>query len=199
MGKPVTERPRTLEERRITAYHEAGHALIAILLSDLCGPLHRVTIVQHEKSGGFTATVPTSSIGNTKEQFIATITVGYGGRAAELLVFNKITTGPVNDMSNATILAKEMIKNYGMSAELGPIILANLNNTSKTELVMEKEIHTILNNAYNAAYKMLSENLEKLDLIAHALLEKETLTARQVYEVLGMPYPVPSMATTVSA
>lgn len=189
MGKPVQDAPTTREEKRIIAYHEAGHALVNILLRADCEPLHKVTIVARGTTGGFMATVPRSSIGNTKEQFIATISVAHGGRAAEMLVFNRLSTGTYDDLVKATQLARDIVCNYAMSEDIGPAVLSQLCISGSMRLKEEAAIHTILQNAYEKAYSLLQEHRDKLDLIAHELLEKETLSGKQVYALLGIEYP----------
>jgi cell division protease FtsH len=186
MGKPVKDRPITQEERRMIAYHEAGHALLTVLLEGQCNPLHKVTIVMRDGVGGFTATIPQSTIGATKEQMIATITVAYGGRAAEKLVFNKLTTGAQSDFAQATHFAKIMVCEYGMIDNIGPIAFPQLYMITNEPEFIKEAIRTILFDAYNSALKLLTENRGNLDLIANALLEKETLSAKEVYALLGM-------------
>ncbi len=189
-GKPVKDAPITAEEKRIIAYHEAGHALVNILLRADCDPLHKVTIIARGTSEGFTAMVPRSGIGNTKEQFLGTIAVACGGRAAEMLVFNILSTGAQSDLIKATKLAKDMVCEYAMSEDIGQsIVLSQLSITGATELKKEAAIHAILKNAYDKAYTLLKEHRDKLDLIVQELLEKETLSGRQVYELLGIEYP----------
>jgi cell division protease FtsH len=191
LGKPEKTIPKTLEERRISAYHEAGHTLLTILLGDLCNPIHKVTIEAHENSGGFTATLPNSNMYNNKDRMRATITVTYGGLAAENLIFNTTMTGAAQDLQVAASIATSMIRTYGMSEKIGPMILPFRHEefSEQTKEMVEKEIAAILIPSYETAYTMLSENRDKLDCIANALLEKDTLFAKDIYALLGMDQP----------
>ena len=194
MGKPVKDKPMTKEERRMIAYHEAGHALVTVLLDNLCNPLHKVTIVAHGTTEGFTATVPQSSIGSSKEQLLAIITTAYGGRAAEQLVFNKLTTGAATDLHQASAIAHSMVYTYGMSEKLGLIIFQpyqqasgkNQQASGKIKQLIEEEIATWLAQCFDHAFKLLAENRDRIDLIDNALLEKETLSAKEVYALIGL-------------
>lgn len=178
------------EEKKTTAYHEAGHALINLLLSDNTNPLYKITIVPRGNALGLTVSLPEKdSYSLTKDQILANIKVAMGGRVAEELVFNKITTGASNDFEQATAKAKYMVCNAGMS-KLGPVIYKqNMNGTAYSQKTAEKideEVQNILQDCYAQAKQLLLDNRDMLDKLANALLEKETLSGNEIYELLGL-------------
>ena len=176
------------EEKRITAFHEAGHALVA-LLNDDSDPVHKVTIIPRGMALGVTQTLPDEDRMNlTRDHLVATITHAMGGRAAEELVFEHLSTGASNDLEQATSWARRMVCKYGMSS-LGPVsfgdeggdvflgrdFTARRDYSEETARQIDHEVATLLNELYDEAKRLLEANRDKLSLIAEALLERETL------------------------
>jgi cell division protease FtsH len=178
----------TDEEKRITAFHEAGHALVALLNED-ADPVHKVTIIPRGMALGVTQTLPDEDRMNlTRDHLVATITHAMGGRAAEELVFEHLSTGASNDLEQATAWARRMVCKYGMSS-LGPVsfgdeggdvflgrdFTARRDYSEETARQIDHEVATLLNELYDEAKRLLEANRDKLSLIAEALLERETL------------------------
>lgn len=186
--------------RKIIAYHELGHAIVGALLPN-ADPVHKVTIIPRgHQALGFTLQLPLEDrYLMTKEEILDRITGILGGRAAEELVFNQITSGAANDLQKATEYAKIMILKFGMSERLGPIAwgaeeeevflgkeLAKMKNYSEeTANEIDNEIKRIIIESYEKAKNILSENIDKLHEIANVLLEKETLSGEELSELLG--------------
>ena len=178
------------EDKRITAYHEAGHALVA-LLTEGSDPVHKVTIIPRGMALGLTQTLPVEDRLNfTRTQILAVIKHAMGGRAAEELVFGHLSTGASNDLQQATDWARRMICEYGMSDKLGPVAYSNQESgdvflgrdimggkdySGSTAREIDQEITQILHGNYADAKRQLEENRDKLEAIAEALLERETL------------------------
>src|SRR5690606_2437002 len=153
------------EEREMTAYHEAGHALINLLLPDCTDPLHKATIVPRGHSLGVTYRLPERDtyIG-TEKRMRGDITVLMGGRAAEELIYNMRATGAHSDFKNATHIARRMVYYYGMSAQLGPVVFDDLNLiSSKTAQNIDEEVRRILVECQDHAMQLLKDNKEKLE------------------------------------
>lgn len=180
------------KERLITAYHEAGHALMHYLLPNT-DPVHKITIVPRGMAGGFTMALPEEERSyKFKSEFLDDIRVLFGGRAAEQIVFNDITTGASNDIERATAIAHALVTRFGMTSKFGPMLL---DNTKEGDLFQQKyysdttgkevddEIRGIISEMYAETIKMLQENYDSLDRVAKALLEKETLN-REDFEAL---------------
>jgi cell division protease FtsH len=178
------------EDKRITAYHEAGHALICMLTPDESDPVHKVTIIPRGMALGVTQTMPVEDRFNlTKVQILAQIRHAMGGRAAKELIFGHFSTGASNDLEQATGWARRMICSYGMSDLLGPVtygesssdvflgrdIMSQKNYSEKKSEEIDAEVASTLREKYDEALKMLAENRDILDRIALALLERETL------------------------
>ena len=198
----------TEEEKRETAYHEAGHALVA-LLSEHSDPVHKVTIIPRGMALGVTLTMPERDrYGMSQEQIVAQIRHAMGGRAAEDLVFGRFTTGAANDLKQATSLARNMVCSFGMSASIGPVSfseddhdvflgrdLAHRKDYSDEKAhEIDQEITRILTGLYGEAKQLLSENREVLDRISEALLVRETLGTNDLELLLAdeeLP-PLPS-------
>ncbi len=177
------------EDKRQTAYHEAGHALVA-LLSEHGDPVHKVTIIPRGMALGVTLTMPDEDrYSMTREQIVAHIRHAMGGRAAEELVFGHLSTGASNDLKQATDQARRMVCNYGMSDAIGPVSLADEDHdvflgrdfmsrkeySERTAQKVDEEVASILSKLYAEAKLMLQENRVLLDQISEALLERETL------------------------
>ena len=180
------------KERLITAYHEAGHALMHYLLPNT-DPVHKITIVPRGMAGGFTMALPEEERSyKFKSEFLDDMRVLFGGRAAEQIVFNDITTGASNDIERATAIAHALVTRFGMTSKFGPMLL---DNTKEGDLFQQKyysdttgkevddEIRGIISEMYAETIKMLQENYDSLDRVAKALLEKETLN-REDFEAL---------------
>jgi len=205
------------EDKRTTAYHEAGHALVA-LLDDHADPVHKVTIIPRGMALGLTQTLPEEDRFNlTKEQILAQIKHAMGGRAAEDLVFDAFTTGASNDLEQATEWARRMVCKFGMSAKLGPVAYGNEDSdvflgrdfvsrkdySEKKAQEIDEEVSDILNERYASARHVLEENRDILDRIAEALLERETLASPDLKLLVAgeplPPVPLPPVASTDGA
>ncbi|TSA44361.1 ATP-dependent zinc metalloprotease FtsH [bacterium] len=185
-------------EKKITAYHEAGHALVAAALKD-ADPIHKVSIISRGMAGGYTIKLPLEETHlRTKTQFLADLAVSFGGYAAEQLVFKDITTGSSSDIKNATDDAHKMVTRYGMSEKLGPrtfgktqelIFLGREMTTEKdySEAVgteIDIEVNKIIEKTLAIAKNVVSKNRALLDKIAKALMEKETLEQEEFYKII---------------
>lgn len=185
-------------EKAITAYHEAGHALVAAGLKD-SDPVHKVSIVSRGMAGGYTLKLPTEDRNlRTKSQFLTDIAVAFGGYISELLTFKDISSGSSNDIRNATDVARKLVTQYGMSENLGPrtfgktqemIFLGREISTEKdySENLASKiddEVNGIIGKALFVAKKIISSNKELLKKIAETLIEKETLEQEEFYKII---------------
>jgi len=186
------------EEKRTTSYHEAGHTLIARLQPG-SDPIHKVTIIPRGRALGLTHLLPIDErYTRTRDYLLMTLTTLMGGRAAEELVFNQITNGAANDIDTATEIARKMVCEWGMSERLGPITLGKReeliflgreisqqkNYSEKTAVAIDEEIKSIVEGAHERAKKLLIENMEKLNDLASALLEREILDSEEIDRVL---------------
>ena len=193
------------EDKRITAYHEAGHALVA-MLTEGSDPVHKVTIIPRGMALGLTQTLPVEDrLNYTRKQIMAIIKHAMGGRAAEELVFEHLSTGASNDLQQATSWARRMICEYGMSEKLGPVsytsqeggdvflgrdFVARKDYSESTAREIDEEIEQIVHQKYGEAKRELEENRDKLEAIALALLERETLETRDLECIInGQPLP----------
>ncbi|HQB94227.1 MAG TPA: ATP-dependent zinc metalloprotease FtsH [Candidatus Omnitrophota bacterium] len=191
------------KERKIVAYHESGHALVA-LLTPGADPVHKVTIIPRGMAGGYTVTLPEED--RTLQSlsfFLAELPVILGGRVAEQVIFGDITTGAHNDLQKATQIARQMVCRFGMSEKLGPMIFGKENGmvflgrdlmeernySEETARLIDSEVKRIIEEAYAKAQKLLTENRDKLELLAKMLLEKETLDADEIRHIVGIPLP----------
>ncbi|MCP4003191.1 MAG: ATP-dependent metallopeptidase FtsH/Yme1/Tma family protein [bacterium] len=199
------------KERRVTAFHEAGHALVA-MLEESTDPLHKVTIIPRGGALGVTMTLPVEDrYCMTKQELLANISYGMGGRAAEELVFDQLSTGAANDLEQATKTARAMVCTYGMSDKLGPISLSDdsgnvfLGIDMKSEpkfssdrgRVIDEEVSSILNDRYERACSLLNSKRAALEAIAHALLERETLGIEEL-ELLVDGQELPALVVPVA-
>ncbi len=191
MGHPNKSLRISPEEKRMIAYHEAGHALVHILLNGKDG-LHKVSIISRGVTGGHTAFLSSEQLLLTKPGFIHAIMVSFGGKAAEQIIYNTVTTGPSGDIAMATALARAMICHYGMSEKLGPIAYTYNPDRSlsahapATLAAIDQEVKEILETSYQKVMRLLTEHKNKLDIIAQTLLEKEELSAEEIYTLIGM-------------
>lgn len=174
------------QEKKLLAYHEAGHALMAELLED-ADPVHKVTIVSRGSAGGFMMPLPEEKLVTTSKELIAQIKVLFGGRASEEIVFNDISTGAYSDIKKATEIARTYIEKVGMNNNIGPVNIENENYYSSdiTMREVDLEIREMLENEYRQTIEILKENREKLDKIAELLVEKETITGEEVRKIVN--------------
>jgi cell division protease FtsH len=188
----------TEEEKRITAYHEAGHALMAKLLPGT-DPVHKVTIIPRGRALGVTMQLPTDDRHNYSKEFLYnTLAILMGGRVAEELVFKHVTTGAGNDLERATDLARKMVCEWGMSEKLGPLTFGQKEDsvflgrdfTTKRDvsdqvaLEIDQEIKRFVTENYERAKRVLTEQMTSLKALAEALLEKEVLDAPEIDQIL---------------
>lgn len=188
VGKTNKSIVMTKEDLKMTAYHEAGHALLYVLLPENM-PLHKVTIIPRGSALGITWGIPErDKLTETKEECLSIIKMALGGRLAELLIFGKLTSGAHNDYQQATKIARKMVCAYGMSENLGPVSYAieGYNVSQRTAELIDEEIRRILKECETDARRLLEENIDKLHQLAQALLERETIPAEEVYELLGV-------------
>ncbi len=189
----------TEKEKKMTAYHEAGHTLLN-LLQDETDPFHKVTIIPRGRALGVSWSLPEKDkYSQTKREMLANIVHAFGGLIAEKLVFDEQTSGVANDIEQATRIARAMVRRFGMS-DLGPIdfkvssahpylgrdIQKSREFSDKTADLIDQEVKKILDQCYEKGEKLISENMDKLKLLSETLVEKETLQACEVYELLGM-------------
>jgi cell division protease FtsH len=185
------------EDRKTTAYHEAGHALVARLLPNT-DAVNKITIIPRGRAAGITWFLPEESDFKYKDQLESELSVAFGGRVAEEIVFNRISTGAANDIKQATGVAQKMVRNWGMSEKLGPLSFAkdeehvflgreigqHRDYSEETARKIDQEINKLIEKAYSSAKKTLSENLDILHALADRLLEKETVLGRELDELI---------------
>ncbi len=192
LGKENKSIILTENDRKITAVHEAGHALVALLLPEVSDPLHKVTIIPRGRALGVTHSLPVGEKHNaTKQEFLAKVAMCLGGRVAEQIVFNDLTTGAYSDFRTATEIVRNMVCLYGMSEKLGNVIYGRRNHgefefSEKTAELIDAEVLVIMDQCLAHANQLITANRDKLDLLSQALLEKETLYAAEIYELLGI-------------
>jgi cell division protease FtsH len=196
----------SLEERRTTAYHEAGHAYVARMIPGT-DPIHKVTIIPRGRALGVTQQLPLDDRHNySKEYLLAQIAVLMGGRAAEEIFLGQMTTGAGNDIERATEMARRMVCEWGMSEKLGPLTFGQKEEqiflgkefarhkdySEQTAMEIDKEIHGIVSDKYDQAKTVIEENRQVVENIAEALLERETLVASEIEALLeGRELPPP--------
>ena len=203
-------------EKKLVAYHEVGHAMVAYKQKN-AEPVQKITIVPHtEGSLGYTLLMPEEDKTNlrTKEELMAKITVSMGGRAAEQVVLNTMTNGASQDIQEATNLARNMVAMFGMSDEFGMMALGSIRNqyldggygldcAQDTAAVMDKAVKAILDQCYQDAVELIRENLEDMHKVVAYLLEKETITGGEMVAIiqgrdpaLGTSSPPPRTSTS---
>jgi len=204
-GKEKKDRVMSEQERKIVAYHEVGHAIVAALSKDT-EPVQKITIVPRTMGAlGYTLQTPEEEkYLQTKEELLAKIRTYMAGRAAEMLVFESATSGAANDIEHATNIATAMIARFGMSDKFGMMCLANSENkyldyqatynvASATRADLDKEVLALINQCYDEAMQMLVDNRECLDKISEYLYEHETITGKEFMrifrEIKGIPEP----------
>ena len=194
------------EEKRTTAYHEAGHALVGWFVPE-ADPIHKVTVIPRGRALGVTHFLPDGDhYTRTREYFLAMMTTMMGGRAAEELIFSRITNGAASDIQSATALARKMVCEWGMSERLGPLqfgkkqdliflgreIHEQKDYSERTAEAIDEEVRTLVQGSYDRARGILGENVDKLHALAGALLEQEILDRTEIERVLtGGSLPAP--------
>jgi len=185
------------EDRKTTAYHEAGHALVARFLPNT-DAVNKITIIPRGRAAGVTWFLPEESDFKYKDQLESELSVAFGGRVAEEIVFNRISTGAANDIKQATDVAQKMIRNWGMSEKLGPLSFAkddehvflgreiaqHRDYSEETARKIDQEINNLIEKAYSCAKQILNENLDILHALADRLLEKETVLGKELDELI---------------
>ena len=198
------------KEREVTTYHEAGHALVAKMLPNM-EPLRKITIIPRGMALGYTKTLAEDRYLPTRSQFKDELAMFLGGRVAEELIFNDITTGAHNDIEQATKLARRMVTDFGMSDSLGPRTFGHKEEmvflgreiseqrdySEKVAKLIDDEVHQIIQEAYNTAKKIVTENKEKLIQIAEKLIAQETLEGEELEALFTEPKPAPPPEPTV--
>ena len=180
------------EEKKLLAYHEGGHAIMSELTPG-ADPVHKVTIIPRGDAGGFMMPLPEERLVMGSKQILAKIKVAFGGRAAEELVLDDISTGAYSDIKHATMLARRYVESVGMSKKLGPVNLENSddefsfvsNKSNETAREIDLEIRKILSEEYENTLNTLRENRDKLDRVAGLLLKKETITGDEVRKIIA--------------
>lgn len=190
LGKEIKSMVRTKEELRITAFHEAGHAMLTLLKPEYTDPLHKVTIIPRGRALGVTYSFPEKDKYTvSKQEMEAQILISMGGRAAEEIVFETVTTGASQDFQMASSIARDMVCHYGMS-ELGKVVYTQHDGgfvySQKTAEQIDHVVNTIIDQSYAIAMDLLTKNRDKLELLANTLLEKETMHAGEIYTLLGI-------------
>lgn len=198
MGPERRSRVISDKEKRLTAYHEGGHTLVGMLL-DNTDPVHKVTIIPRGRAGGYTLSLPKEDrYYATRSEMLDELKVLLGGRVAEALVLKEISSGASNDLQRATSLARQMICEYGMSTELGPMTFGHRQDqvflgrdigrdkdySEEVAAKIDKEIRKFIDEAYQKTESLLNENMDKLHLIADALIERETLEGEEIDQLM---------------
>ena len=196
------------EDRKTTAYHEGGHALVARFLP-YTDAVNKITIIPRGRAAGITWFLPEERDFKYKDQLENELAIAFGGRVAEEIVFNRISTGAANDIKQATDLAQQMVRSWGMSEELGPLsyakneeqiflgreIAQHRDYSDETARKIDEEINSLINKSYNSAKTVLNANLDILHKLAELLLEKETVLGKELDELIlslrpGFQFPL---------
>jgi cell division protease FtsH len=198
------------DERKNTAYHESGHAIVAKLLPK-SDPVHKVTIIPRGRALGVTMQLPEQDrYSYDREYLLNRIAVLFGGRIAEEVFMNQMTTGASNDFERATQMARDMVTRYGMSDVLGPMVYAEnegevflgrsitktTNMSEETMRKVDSEIRRIIDEQYALARRLIETNREKIEAMTKALLEWETIDAEQIEDIVQGKPPRPPKATS---
>lgn len=198
MGPERKSRVISDKEKRLTAYHEGGHTIVGMLLEHT-DPVHKVTIIPRGRAGGYTLSLPKEDkYYATRSEMLDELKVLLGGRVAEAIVLKEISSGASNDLQRATQLARQMICEYGMSDNIGPVtfghrqdqvflgrdIARDKDYSEEVAAEIDKEVRSFMEDAYAATEQLLSENIDKLHVIAQALMEKETLDEEEINQLV---------------
>ena len=187
------------DEKKLTAYHEGGHTLVGMMLKH-ADPVHKVTIIPRGRAGGYTLMLPKEDRSYaTRSELMDRLKVAMGGRVAEEIVLKEISTGASQDIQQASRIVRGMIMQYGMSDVLGPIAYGESQNhqvflgrdfnqqrnySEEVACEIDKEVRRYMEEAYEACREIITEHIDKLELIAQALIERETLNAKQLEELM---------------
>jgi len=208
MGPEKKSRVMSKREKELTAIHEAGHAILSLLIPEV-DPVTKVSIIPRGMAGGYTLTPPREDKGyHSKQELLGDIAVALGGRVSEELNFGDITTGAARDLEASTQIARQMVCDFGMSERLGNITLGKShgpvflgrdlieekNYSDETAGIIDEEIKHIVDECYSRAKKLIQENQEKLKLLANTLFEKEVLSGEEIKRMLGLVTPDTSNA-----
>lgn len=198
MGPERKSRVISDKEKRLTAYHEGGHTVVGMLLEHT-DPVHKVTIIPRGRAGGYTLSLPKEDkYYATRSEMLDELKVLLGGRVAEAIVLKEISSGASNDLQRATALARQMICEYGMSENIGPVtfghrqdqvflgrdIARDKDYSEEVAAEIDKEVRSFMENAYAATEKLLQDNLDTLHVIAQALIERETLEEDEIDQLV---------------
>jgi cell division protease FtsH len=212
MGPERKSRVVTDETRRMVAYHEAGHAIVAFNLEH-ADPVHKVTIVPRGRAGGVTFTLPEDDRDEvSREWCLDSVTMAMGGRVAERMVLNRLGSGAMSDILQATKMVRRMVTRWGMSDKLGPVAYGETEEqvflgkewghkrdfSEATAQKIDDEVTRIINECFGRAEKILTEHMDQLHLLAKTLLDRETVDGEELRKLLaGEPLPpVRSIGTT---
>ncbi len=205
MGTERRSMVMTEKEKELTAYHEAGHALVSLLVPGN-DPLHKVTIIPRGRALGVTMQLPEEDrYSMDRDRMLNTISVLFGGRIAEEIFMHQMTTGASNDFERATSIARDMVTRYGMSDVLGPMVYAEnegeiflgrsitktTNMSEETMRKVDSEIRRIIDEQYAVARNILDTNRDKVEAMAKALLDWETIDAEQIDDIVSGRPPRP--------
>src|SRR4029079_6173711 len=197
------------DEKKLTAYHEAGHAIVGLSVPEH-DPVHKVTIIPRGRALGVTMFLPEGDRYNyTREYLESKISSLFGGRLAEEIIFgnSKVTTGASNDIQKATEIARNMVTKWGLSEKVGPLTLGNNDEevflghsitrhkdiSEATSSIVDSEVHVIIDRNYKRAEEILRENIEKLHAMAEALIKYETIGVDQIHDIMqGIPAREPA-------
>jgi cell division protease FtsH len=199
MGPEKKSRVMTKREKELVAIHESGHALLSLLIPEV-DPVTKVSVIPRGLAGGYTLTPPREDKRyHSRAELLGDIAVLLGGRVSEELTFGDITTGASNDLENATLLARQMVCDYGMSERLGNITLGRShgpvflgrdlveerNYSDQTAKIIDEEIKRIVDESYRRARELVQANIGKLKLLSNNLMEKEVLSGEKIRTLLG--------------
>jgi len=199
-GPQRRSRVITKDEKAIISYHESGHALLS-LITPGADPMHKVTIISRGMALGYTFNPPKEDrYITTKKEICAKLIVALGGRASEEVIFNQLSTGAHNDLAVVSQMARDMVTQFGMSEKLGHLtygkrheqiflgrdIHEERNYSDQTAMLIDQEVKSIVDECYDEAKKMLTQNIDKLKLLAETLLKKEVMDDKEVHKLLGI-------------
>jgi len=207
MGAERRSMVMTEDEKKMTAYHEAGHAIVGFLVPSH-DPVHKVTIIPRGRALGLTWFLPTEDkLSQTKEQLESMISTAYGGRLAERIIYGEddVSTGASSDIQHATSIARNMVTKWGLSNRLGPLTYAEEEGevflgrsvtqhkqvSEETAHIIDEEIRSIIDRNYERAEAILNEHRDKLEAMAQALIQYETIDSDQVKDIMEGKEPRP--------
>jgi cell division protease FtsH len=203
LGPAIKSRLISPRDKRVIAFHEAGHAVASVLMPEAEYTLQKVTIIPRGNTGGAAWYAPEnedSMVNNTRKRLEARMMIGMAGRAAEEIEFDDISAGAVGDIQSVSAMARAMVREYGMSEEIGPINYSGREAVSymgrdfseskqyseKMSQAIDTEVNRLIRKAHESAVRLLRENREKLSTVASALMERETLDARDFKQIVSV-------------